>query len=191
MKKRTYEVALDKAWELLRAIGKTGEAKIDFLGEGYTVDFDRKTVMKRGQSAPVKEYYRVLILHYLAREKAVSVAEKIDWIGFQDLESGKFYYSAFAQRSLARLNRKFSQNPRALWEKAEKLNPVELTLGDFGFRVQAFPKIWVAVIYWQGDEEVSQQFDLLFNREIAQIYSTEDVVVLGQTVVGYLSRSGA
>lgn len=188
MKKRTFEIAIKKAWELLQAIGKTGEVEIDFLGNRHRVDFERKTIVNLTEDVPVKEYYQVLILHYLAREKAVVVPEKTDWVGFRNLESGKFYYSAFAQRSLARLNQGFSQNPGALWGRAQKLTREKLTLGDFSFRIQVFPKISVAVIYWGGDEEVSPQFDLLFNREISRIYSTEDVVVLAQSLVGVLSR---
>jgi len=37
-------------------------------------------------------YVPPLILHYLARERAVNVSEPIRWVSFRELASGSFFY---------------------------------------------------------------------------------------------------
>ncbi len=187
MKKRTYRESIEQAWELLGAIGKEGKVEVVFLGRTYSVDFDKRKVIDLSNPGPVKDYYEILILHYLAKEKSVTVSDPIEWVGFQDLPSGKFYYSAFRQRTIGRLDGGFPDDPAPLWENGKKIGGEDLKLGDSGFQVRAFPKAFVAVLYWRGDGEVSSRYDILFNREVARLYSTEDTVVLAQTVVGVLA----
>lgn len=188
MEKHAYRQAVEQAWELLGAIGKKGRVESVFLGRTCAVDFDKKSIVDLTGESAVQEHHEILILHYLAKEKAVTVTEPIEWVSFRDLPSGKFYYPAFCQRSIERLDRDFPSDPAALWENARRLKGQRLKLGDFSFRIQAFPKVFLALLYWRGDGEVSSRYDLLFNREVARIYSTEDAVVLARTVVGSLMK---
>jgi len=190
MNKMTYHEAISQAWELLRAIGKSGAAEIEFLGRVFRVDFERSAVSNLAGGAPAKEWHQVLILHYLAREKPVALPEKIEWMSFKELDSGLFYYPSFAERSIDLLARRFCSSPAVAWENAPASLRRRLGMSDFGFSLRVFPKIFVAVLFWKGDGEVRPQYDLLFNREISRIFPTEDVVVLAHGVVETLVHPG-
>jgi len=77
MNKRTYAEAANQTWELLRAIGKRGGLEVEFLGNIYRVDFERRSIVNLTGDNPVKEYHLILILPYLAREKSAGTPEKI------------------------------------------------------------------------------------------------------------------
>ena len=90
-----YKVALEKSWEMLQ---ESGKKNIRFLNDEYEVDFSKKSVLSLSCNVEAKEYYKILILHYLANEHKVSNIDNDKWISFKELEGGKEYFSAFRKR---------------------------------------------------------------------------------------------
>ena len=181
-----YGEAISQSWGLLRALGKTGETRVEFLGLAYQVDFNRREIRDASLGSIPREWRQILILHYLAREKPVEPPCRIEWVSFQELDSGPFFHPSYAKRSLDLLARRFPGEAVTIWENARGLSRAKLGIGDFGFSIRVFPKVFVAVLFWRGDGEVAARFDLLFNREISRIFATEDVVVLAQGTVEVL-----
>ncbi|MFC1621753.1 DUF3786 domain-containing protein [Candidatus Omnitrophota bacterium] len=153
----SYKVALDKSWEALQ---ESGKKSVRFLNDEYEVDFSKKSVLSLSCNVEAKEYYKILILHYLANEHKVSSIENDKWISFKELEGGKEYFSAFRKRAIEPILKKHGDTSKDI-------------------SIQIFPKIKVQVKVWAKDEEFDADCNMLFNESIKEILPTEDAAVLG------------
>ena len=61
--------------------------------------------------------------------------------------------------------------------------------GDVSVTVSAFPRVPVTLVLWRGDEEVAPNGNVLFDANIPDYLSTEDVTVLCETIIWRLVRS--
>jgi hypothetical protein len=43
--------------------------------------------------------------------------------------------------------------------------------------VMTFPEVYVRVILWRGDEELPPEANMLFDKGLAEVLSTEDIAV--------------
>ncbi|MDP8230866.1 MAG: DUF3786 domain-containing protein [Candidatus Gorgyraea atricola] len=159
-----YKVALEKSWEVLQ---ESGKKSVRFLNDEYEVDFSKKSVLSLSSHVEAKEYYKILILHYLANEHKVSNIENDKWISFKELEGGKEYFSAFRNRAIEPILRKYGDSSKDV-------------------SIQIFPKINVQVKVWAKDEEFDADCNMLFNESIKEILPTEDVAVLGGIVASQI-----
>ena len=66
-----YEASLKKAWEALEETGKD-KLYVKFLNDEYEADLSRKSISSRSSDIEARDYYKILILHYLANEGRVT-----------------------------------------------------------------------------------------------------------------------
>ena len=159
------------------------ELLITLFGRSITVTYPGLEA-KDSENREIEKYIRGLILYYLVTGDGAALEDR--WVALSELPDGGFYNSAYQGYSGNRLVLMFG-NDLDLFEKAAlSIGGGVVDFGDIGYRFKALPRVPLLAVYWKGDEEVSSQFGLLFNREIAQIFSTEDIVVLAQSVVGAL-----
>ena len=135
------------------------------------------------QELPVQQ--RILLLHYLRGAFLSSgMAIKGEWIAFQDVPDGKFYLGAFNKRAKDPLVKTFGPNPKLLVEMASKAyGATPFDYGDFSVVVGALPLLPVALILWKGDDEFPPEGNILFDRNISDILSAEDIAWLSGMVV--------
>ncbi|MFH1782488.1 MAG: DUF3786 domain-containing protein [Candidatus Omnitrophota bacterium] len=176
-----YEVSIEKAWEELS--DREGKVSVGFLNDEYEVDFESKEVLSLSCNIPAKDYYKILILHYLAKEENVLSIEQDDWASFKEMEGGGAYYTAFRKRAIEPILRKYGDDPLAIYERMKDLNASKLDIGTAGLSIKVFEKIRVGVVLWAKDEEFSAECNMFFNRSIKCILPTEDIAVLGGIVV--------
>ncbi len=135
------------------------------------------------EALPIQQ--SILLLHYLHGIWSSSGgAPKGEWIAFQDVPDGKFYLDAFLKRAKIPLVKGFGTNPTLLVEMAKKAYAaVPFDHGDFSVVVKALPQVPVALILWEGDEEFPPEGNILFDRNISDIFSAEDIAWLAGMVV--------
>lgn len=133
-----------------------------------------------GEEVPIQQ--QVLILHYLMG--AVGVRVKGEWIAYQEVPDGKFYLDAFLRRAKDPLVHAFGNRPERLLSVTRKVYGAEpFDQGDHSVVVRAFPLVPVALILWEGDDEFPPEGNLLFDRNISQIFSAEDIAWLAGMII--------
>lgn len=173
-----YETALKKAWDVVQDAG-VKEQYLKFLNDEYEIDYSEKNIISMSCNTPAKDFYKLLLLHYIANENKVLRLKRDEWISFKDLDGGEAYFPAFKKRAIDPILRKYGDNPSGIFKRASFLNADKINTGAAGISIKAFPKIKVAVILWAKDDEFSADCNMLFNPEIKDIFPTEDVAVLG------------
>jgi hypothetical protein len=190
---RAYAVSHDIAFEKLRQADladiclKSGAVQIGadvvrlrFLNRDYLVDRLQGQVIldPDTEEAPIAE--RLLILHYLVTARGGPA--RGESIAFKDLPDGLLYDSTFYKRTVKLLLRKFGDSPVKLTAAAAGMGGIPVQIGDAAVTVQAFPKVAVTLVLWQGDDEFPAEGSVLLDRGIPDYLPTEDIVVLCQTI---------
>ena len=127
----------------------------------------------------------VLLLHYLLT--ATGAPPVGDWAAYRELPGGLFYAASFAARAETPLARVFGADAagiEAFREAALKAGGEELDLADASSAFAALPRVPVAVLVWQGDEELPGDARVLFDAGAEDYLPPEDLAGLG----GQLSR---
>jgi len=136
---------------------------------------------------PVHASINILLLHYLLTADGTPPADR--WIAFRELPDGLFYAQAFAAHAELPLAQRFgvpADTPagRAALEElrraAATLSGTPLDLADASYRFQALPRVAMAVLVWQGDEEFPGQARVLFDAHASHYLPTEDLSGVGE-----------
>lgn len=179
-----YEVSLNKAWGAIKNQDK--KLKVKFINDEYDIDLVERAVLSRSCNVEAKDYYKILILHYVANSDNIEDISKDKWISFKELEGGKEYFPAFRKRAVEPILRKYGDDPRAIFERIGYLNAEKLDMGSAAISINVFPKIKVGLVLWEKDDEFAADCNIVFNSGIKYILPTEDAAVLGGIVASVL-----
>ena len=192
-----YELAYKLAGEQLAKIGdieqqclKSGarcqviDSKkviiIQYLNQSYLVTLPEIEVSLTGSGEKVPTRDKVLILHYLTSAKGSPDTNKL--ITFKELPEGANYFPTFYKRTIKPLLNHFGKEPRLLVAAAEKLGGHKADYGDVAVTINAFSRVPITIVLWQGDDEFTPQGSIMFDTTISDYLSTEDITVLCETI---------
>ena len=82
----------------------------------------------------------------------------------------------------------FGKQPYWLIHAAEKPGARRVAYGDVAVAVNAFSRVPITIVLWQGDEEFPPQGDILFDAAISDYLSTYDVTVLCESIIWKLVK---
>ena len=164
---------------------------ITYLSRSYLItvpDID-VSLADSTESVPIRD--RILILHYLIQSKGTTASNKL--ITFRELPGGNVYYPTFIKRTMKPLTDNFGREPDSLVIASKRLGGYETDYGDTAVTVNAFSRVPITLVLWQGDDEFAPQLNLLFDYNISDYLETEDVTVLCETLtwrlIGYLREA--
>ena len=141
------------------------------------------------ESVPIRD--KILVLHYLIQSKGTAASNEL--ITFRELPGGNVYYPTFVKRTMKPLTDNFGREPALLVSASKRLGGRETDYGDTAVTVDAFSRVPITLVLWQGDDEFAPQLNLLFDSTISDYLETEDVTVLCETLtwrlIGYLREA--
>lgn len=161
-----------------------GEFQLQWLDQTYCISWPDLVASVGGADAPASASVQGLLLYYLSRADGTPRAEK--WIGFRELPDGWLYHQAFQRYTGHRLTQGLGNDLPRLTMRAAELGGLTVDLGDRAFAFHVLPAIWLAVIYWQGDEEFPPQAQVLFDPSAAHYLPADGLAMLGRQLVDRL-----
>jgi hypothetical protein len=164
-----------------------GNIILSYLNEQYRITVPAGEIALEGSDVEVALRDKILILHYFTGAKGTPAAGKL--IAYKQLLGGVSYFPAFSGRAIAPLVRGFGANPELLIEAATRLAGHRASQGDVSVTINAFERVPITLVLWRGDEEVAPNGSILFDLNISDYLSTEDVTVLCETLVRTMVRS--
>jgi len=156
---------------------------VPFFSEPYTVRFPPVEIYSPGKKT-ISLVVRALLLHYLLKADGSRPAGK--WAAYKDLPGGLLYASVFARRVTDPLIKRFGKSAKSFQEAGKRLGGEPAEVGDASFNLQAFPRVPLQYVLWEGDEEFPASAQLLFDSSVDHYLPLEDIVVLGQVTTGRL-----
>jgi hypothetical protein len=162
------------------------EIVINYLNQPYHIMLPGGKILLEdsGLEAPLRD--RILILHYFTGAKGTPATGRL--IAYKQLPGGISYFPAFSQRAIAPFVKHFGRNPELLIKAAAKLGGCEADHGDVSVTINAFDHVPITLVLWRGDEELAPNGNILFDANISDYLSTEDVTVLCETIIWKLVK---
>jgi hypothetical protein len=159
---------------------------IDYLGQIYHIILPEVKIVSADSGAEASLRDRILILHYFTLAKGTPPTGKL--ITYKQVPGGINYFPAFSQRAISPLVRRFGKNPELLKKAAARLAGREAAHGDMAVTIAAFPRVPITLVLWRGDEELAPNGNILFEANVSDYLSTEDIAVLSETIVWKLVK---
>jgi len=183
-----YQKALEKGWGDIESLADKKIISARLLSDTYTIDTQKRTIISESCNVPAKDYISILLLHYLEKKLKLKSMPGLtgEWIDFNQLEGGEAYYPAFKKRTIDHVLKKYGSNPDGLLKTTERMPAEKGGSGDAGIIVRPFEGVPILITMWKADEEFGPSANILFDKNISQIFCTEDVVVLTELVVHQL-----
>jgi hypothetical protein len=181
------EAAARAAATFVPARGGAGTFEFAFVGSKAVVTWPQlQPALEDGP--PLPPHIAALLVHYLG--KASDLRPSGRWISFAELPDGSVYVQAFHGYTADALVRRFGADPEPLAEAAVRLCGQPLPgLADRAWRFEALPKVPVALLWWDADDEFPARADLLFDSTASHHLPTDGCAVLGSWLTQALIRS--
>jgi hypothetical protein len=174
----SYEAAIKKAWDEPGKLTDKAIFQISLLNDTYDIDLKNRKVVSVSRKTPPKDFITILLLHYLAGTLKNGFCPSGEWISFKEIEGGAFYYPAFREAAIEPILKKYGSTPQNLPEALKRFKGSKIGEGDIAIELETFDKMNVRIILWKGDEEFAPEATIMFDKNLADIFSTEDIVVL-------------
>ena len=181
-----YEEALAKSWLDLEEVTKDKKFSVELLSDTYEVDAENNRVLSLSCNAQAQDHVSILILHYLAKKIKGLAPASGEWTSFRELDGGEGYFAAFKKRVIERIARKYGKVPQSLFDLGKRFKAEKSELVSNGIAVQVFEQVPVLITIEPADEEFGPEANILFDKNIKDIFCTEDVVVLSEFIVSQI-----
>ncbi len=178
----SYTEAKQKAFSEIENLSLQKNFSVKFLVDEYEINVENKSVLSLSGNVPTPEYLAVLILHYLIKRIEGLLPLKNEWINFRQLSGGKGYYPVFYQRVIEPIKRKYGRNTRGLLTVLDRFNGKKTNYGDASVEITTFENVPLLIVIWSEDKEFPSEANILFDRSIEEILSTEDIVILAEFI---------
>ena len=156
------------------------------LSQPYLIAFPDGGVSLAGKEEAVPLRDKIFILHYFIRAKGTPLTNKL--ISFKELPEGSHYFPTFYLRAIKSLVSCFGKEPHRLLDIAKTLDGQKTDYGDAAVTINAFSRVPITLVLWQGDDEFSPEGSILFDSTISDYLPTEDIIVLCETIVRRLIK---
>ncbi len=159
---------------------------IQYLNQSYLITLPdiEISLVDSAEEVPIRD--KVLILHYFTSAKGTPAAGRL--ITFRELPEGNVYSPTFSKRTIKPIMDHFGKDPHLLVEISERLGGHKADYGDTAVTISAFGRVPITIVLWQGDDELAPQGNIVFDANIPDYLSTEDITVLCEIITWRLIR---
>ncbi|MBL7156631.1 MAG: DUF3786 domain-containing protein [Candidatus Omnitrophica bacterium] len=177
-----YEQALSKSWKDLKKVSDKKNHTVKFLSTNYMIDLEKQKVLSVPSGIPAKDYTSIIAMHYLTKHLEGLRPVSGDWISFKELAGGEGYYPTFKKRVIDVIKEKYGDFPEKLAKLVERFKAKAVQMADISVILEPLEKVPILITMWRGDDEFGPEANVLFDKNIADIFETEDIVVLSEIV---------
>ena len=160
---------------------------IAYLNQNYRISLPGGEVSFAAGDEAVPARDKILILHYFLQARGTPPAGRL--ITYQELPDGINYFPVFAKRAIKPVVSNFGGRPEQLLEAAAALGGKKANYGDAAVTISAFSHVPVTFALWRGDDEFPPQGSIMFDGNIADYLTNDDIHALCETITWKLVKS--
>jgi hypothetical protein len=153
---------------------------VEYLNQSYQVQVPDGKISLLGSGGEVPIRDRILILHYLTQARGTPTSNKA--ITYKELPEGVNYFPTFFKRAIKPVVDHFGNEPQQLLNIAATLGGHKADYGDVAVTINAFSRVPITFVLWRGDDEFPPDGNIIFDANISDYLSTEDINVLCEII---------
>lgn len=186
--KDAFAMAARSGAELSASTAGSQSLRLAYWGRELTVAWPSGEV-RSAAGEQVAVTVQLLTLHYMVSADGAPLADR--WLSFRELPDGRVYDAAFRRRACLPLASAYGERLAAFGVAAARLGGQRLTFGDASFMFQVLPRVRVATILYERDDEFAASASVLFDAAVRHYLPIEDVAVLGGLVAVEMIKAGS
>ncbi|MCL2135220.1 MAG: DUF3786 domain-containing protein [Candidatus Bathyarchaeota archaeon] len=128
---------------------------------------------------------KLLILHHMYFHKS-DAENSGNMVAFRNLRECADFEPAYQKMTIVPFATYFNKKMELLIQRVHDINGQLNTYGDVSFTVNAFPRIPLQFIFWDGSDEFPANATILFDKNVAQFIHPESIPVLANAGVNIL-----
>ncbi len=154
---------------------------LEAWGDEYVIDPHQSRIdrLSEGCRRP-HDYVHLFIVHYLLTSKEIDI--RGDWISEKDIPGGVGFFRGPHEIPTHLITARYGENPEEFKTCCERLGGAPLEMADAAYAFQIAPRIPVAVLFWEGDDEFPAESKLLFDKSIADHLALDIIYALAVDV---------
>jgi len=166
--------------------GDKKHIQLEYLSHDYIIELPEVNIRRTIGDEAVELRDKILILHYLNRAAGTEPSENL--IAFKEISEVASYYPTFRKRAIQPLIDRFGKNPEKLISAALEIGGIRSDLGDASVSIETFVRVPITLVIWGGDDEFPPDANILFDANIKDYLSLEDIIILCQTIAWKLVK---
>ncbi len=159
-----------------------------FLADDLLADIQNRCLwrLKDGNREKItRELSELVVLVYLLSAKPEGICREM--VSAKDLKDAQFFQGPHELRT-DHLLKRYGTDAAGFRQAAESLGGKKLDMADAAYQLKPLPKIPLYYLLWEGDEEFTPRFSVLFDRSIEQHLSADAIWGLVNLVSGILMK---
>ena len=165
----------------------TRQLGLDVFGRPFVVRYPEFLVCEAESGAAADVRRQALVLYYLKIATGAPVAGR--WISFRELRDGMNYHQAFQGYSGNVLLRALDGNLARFKAAAARLGAAPQPIADAAYAVWALPRVPLAVVFWQGEDEFPARIQVLFDASASDYLPAAGLAGLGSELCAMLRQA--
>jgi len=160
------------------------EYRIKIWGCNYWVDAEHGRIRTENEGKRIfSDYMDLLIVHYLlGARNAGSVGPANEWVSEKDIPGGSAFFRGPHTLPTKDIARVFGEDMDGFTAACTRLGGRPLVFADAAFTFDITPKLPVAVLLWQGDDDFGADAGLLFDKTIDRHLALDIIYALAVLV---------
>ena len=182
--------ALDPADVCARSGARSVEAgnggvayEVPFMNGVYRVSPAEKRVSVPENSPAGDGELDLLLLAYLVDSKAIDLGGK--WISEKEVPGGSLFFTGPHKMPLDGLAERYGSSPADFLSAGRKLGGTSLEYGDASIAFKALPRIPLAFVLWEVDDEFPAEVTVMFDESVYRHFPVDVILALVSSVVKF------
>lgn len=156
--------------------------------EEYTIRPHESEILRLGRSSDTShDYFHIFVIHYMLGTRPIEVRHQ--WVSEKDLPSGAAFFRGPHELPTHRIADHYQNQIDAFRSCCEDLGGQRLDMADAAYSFEITPRVPVAVLYWEGDDEFPAESKLLFDSTICEHMALDAIYALGVEVCVRISKT--
>ncbi len=161
--------------------------RLDAWGDEYAIHpreyrIDRLTRVSRRPH----DYVFLFMVHYLLHSKEVDI--RGEWISEKDAPGGAAFFRGPHEIPTHLIAARYGESIEGFKKRCEELGGAPLQMADAAYVFNVAPRVPVAVLFWEGDDDFPAESKLLFDRSIVDHLALDIIYALAVDVCGRVAK---
>ncbi len=131
------------------------------------------------------EYLYIFIIHYLLKSEETELCN--EWISEKDIPGGSTFFRGPHEIPTRLISSRYSGDIEKFKKICVQLDGIALDMADAAYVFKITPRIPVAVLFWDGDDEFPPESKILFDKSVTEHLALDIIFAL---VVDICTRIG-
>lgn len=166
--------------------GEGGAFRLHVWGQPTLVSFPDFEGHDAASGRPLFTLMQAMLAYYFNMSENRPLTGR--WVAFSELPNGTFYTQAFQGYTGQKLLQEIREDYTGFEQAAMASGGQRVAFADAAFAFRAMPYVALLVACWQGDEDFSPSYRVLFDAACSHHLSTDGCAILGSMLTKQLIK---